>query len=55
MMAKLIISYKPRPADVRAALPCASCSGSGRYDSWDVKRDRPIVCGACNGTGKEHN
>jgi DnaJ-class molecular chaperone len=54
-MAKLVISNKPRPADVLAAVSCYACNGSGRYDSWDTKRDQPIICGSCNGTGKEHN
>ena len=32
---------------------CPSCAGSGRYDSWDVKKNKPIECGACNGDGKK--
>lgn len=32
---------------------CPSCSGSGRYDSWDTKRNRPIKCGSCGGSGKK--
>lgn len=31
---------------------CISCNGSGYYDSWDYENDCAIVCGSCDGTGK---
>jgi DnaJ-class molecular chaperone len=42
-------NYDQAKADTR----CKACSGSGYYDSYDFRRDRPIKCGACDGSGKE--
>jgi len=30
---------------------CSSCAGSGWYDSWDTKKNRPVPCDSCNNTG----
>lgn len=31
---------------------CSACSGSRYYDALD-ENGKPILCGACDGTGKE--
>jgi DnaJ-class molecular chaperone len=42
------------PYTVQAELDkCVACNGSGYYDDWDTKHNRPYLCDACNGTGKE--
>lgn len=30
---------------------CVACAGSGFYDSWDMKRNKPVKCASCEGTG----
>jgi DnaJ-class molecular chaperone len=32
---------------------CTACAGSGFYDFWDTRRNKPIICGNCDGTGLE--
>lgn len=32
---------------------CVACNGSGKYDSYDFKRNKSINCSSCNGTGKK--
>lgn len=51
---KLDISNKPSEAAKRKEEPCGACSGSGYYDDWNRKKNRPYDCSSCNGTGFAH-
>jgi len=48
---KLKITKGANYDKVLEAKKCLACNGSGWYDSYDFKRNRPIPCGSCNNTG----
>lgn len=51
---KLNISYKKHELTEKADKKCASCSGSGYYDSSNPRTGRAYKCEACAGTGYAH-